>query len=161
MGHINHRTKERDGEIVTTNLIRILKTIYITTVQYVLFSSLSLSPSFSPSHIFKEFVGIHLHLSLTIFFLSPLMSAHTATQKLVVTLRRGLAGKRNTIKLTCKALGLTKPRVTRIVPNTSTFRGQIEKIKHLVKVETEVAFKKRTERKEKKFSLRPEIVVEH
>ena len=89
------------------------------------------------------------------------MSAHTATQKLVVTLRRGLAGKRNTIKLTCKALGLTKPRVTRIVPNTSTFRGQIEKIKHLVKVETEVAFKKRMERKEKKFSLRPEIVVEH
>ena len=89
------------------------------------------------------------------------MSAHTATQKLVVTLRRGLAGKRNTIKLTCKALGLTKPRVTRVVPNTSTFRGQIEKIKQLVKVETEVAFKKRTERKEKKFSLRPEIVVEH
>ena len=89
------------------------------------------------------------------------MSAHTATQKLVVTLRRGLAGKRNTIKLTCKALGLTKPRVTRIVPNTSMFRGQIEKIKHLVKVETEVAFKKQMERKEKKFSLRPEIVVEH
>ena len=155
MGHINHRTKKRDGEIVTTNLIRILKTIYISTS----FFSPSLSPSFSPSHILKSlWEFIYTYPSQ---FLSPLMSAHTATQKLVVTLRRGLAGKRNTIKLTCKALGLTKPRVTRIVPNTSMFRGQIEKIKHLVKVETEVAFKKRMERKEKKFSLRPEIVVEH
>ena len=90
------------------------------------------------------------------------MSLHeTATEKLVVTLRRGLAGKRETIKLTCKALGLRKPRASRVVPNTSTSRGQIEKIKHLVKVETETAFLKRLERKEKKFSLRPEIVVEH
>jgi len=90
------------------------------------------------------------------------MSLHkTATEKLVVTLRRGLAGKRDTIKLTCKALGLRKPRASRVVPNTSTSRGQIEKIKHLVKVETETAFLKRLERKEKKFSLRPEIVVEH
>ena len=90
------------------------------------------------------------------------MSWHkTATEKLVVTLRRGLAGKRDTIKLTCKALGLRKPRASRVVPNTSTTRGQIEKIKHLVKVETEAAFLKRLERKEKKFSLRPEIVVEH
>ncbi|CAL6391065.1 unnamed protein product [Bathycoccus prasinos] len=90
------------------------------------------------------------------------MSLHkTATEKLVVTLRRGLAGKRDTIKLTCIALGLRKPRASRVVPNTSTTRGQIEKIKHLVKVETETAFLKRSERKEKKFSLRPEIVVEH
>lgn len=90
------------------------------------------------------------------------MSLHkTATEKLVVTLRRGLAGKRDTIKLTCIALGLRKPRASRVVPNTSTTRGQIEKIKHLVKVETETAFLKRLERKEKKFSLRPEIVVEH
>ena len=97
-------------------------------------------------------------LSLSLVF----MSLHkTATEKLVVTLRRGLAGKRDTIKLTCKALGLRKPRASRVVPNTSTSRGQIEKIKHLVKVETETAFLKRLERKEKKFSLRPEIVVEH
>ena len=97
-------------------------------------------------------------LSLSLVF----MSLHkTATEKLVVTLRRGLAGKRDTIKLTCKALGLRKPRASRVVPNTSTTRGQIEKIKHLVKVETETAFLKRLERKEKKFSLRPEIVVEH
>ena len=57
------------------------------------------------------------------------MSLHkTATEKLVVTLRRGLAGKRDTIKLTCKALGLRKPRASRVVPNTSTSRGRIEKI---------------------------------
>ena len=115
------------------------------------------------------FVCFSLH-SLTVFL--PLharkerrksfyMSAQNATQKLVVTLRRGLAGKRETIKRTCLALGLTKPRVSRVVPNTSTSRGQIEKIKHLVRVETDVAFQKRLERKEKKFSLRPEIVVEH
>jgi len=156
VGHINHRTKERDGEIVTTNLIRILKTIYISAS----FFSPSLSLPLTLPLIFFQSLWEFVY-TYPSQFLSPLMSAHTATQKLVVTLRRGLAGKRNTIKLTCKAIGLTKPRVTRIVPNMSTFRGQIEKIKHLVKVETEVAFKKRTERKEKKFSLRPEIVVEH
>ena len=107
---------------------------------------------------FSALIAFFTKFSLSLVF----MSLHkTATEKLVVTLRRGLAGKRDTIKLTCKALGLRKPRASRVVPNTSTTRGQIEKIKHLVKVETETAFLKRLERKEKKFSVRPEIVVEH
>lgn len=113
---------------------------------------------------FSALVAFFTKFSLSLSFAHEVsfMSLHkTATEKLVVTLRRGLAGKRDTIKLTCKALGLRKPRASRVVPNTSTSRGQIEKIKHLVKVETETAFLKRLERKEKKFSLRPEIVVEH
>jgi ribosomal protein L30 len=47
---------------------------------------------------------------------------------LVVTLRRGLAGKNATDKLTAAALGLRRTGKSVVVPNDSTMRGQVNKV---------------------------------
>ena len=47
---------------------------------------------------------------------------------LVVTLRRGLAGKNFQYKLTLQSLGLQKTRDTVILPNNASVRGAIEKV---------------------------------
>ena len=46
---------------------------------------------------------------------------------LVVTLRRGLAGKKGTDLLTAAALGLRRTGQVVVVPNDSTSRGQVNK----------------------------------
>ena len=48
---------------------------------------------------------------------------------LYVTLRRGLAGKRETYLLTLKSLGLRRPGQVVELPNTAGIRGQIEKVR--------------------------------
>jgi len=48
---------------------------------------------------------------------------------LVVTLRRGLAGKNATDKLTAAALGLRRTGQSVVRPNDSTTRGQVNKVR--------------------------------
>ena len=55
--------------------------------------------------------------------------------KLKVTLKRSLIGYPETQRKTVKALGLRKTNSSVEVEDNSTMRGQIFKVKHLVKVE--------------------------
>ncbi|MCG0238188.1 MAG: 50S ribosomal protein L30 [Firmicutes bacterium] len=54
--------------------------------------------------------------------------------KLIVTLKRGLAGKNEIHKATVRALGLRKPGQSHELPDNPAVRGMIEKVKHLVEV---------------------------
>lgn len=55
--------------------------------------------------------------------------------KLKVTLTKSLIGHPETQRKTVKSLGLGKLNSFKILPDEPTIRGQIFKVKHLVKVE--------------------------
>lgn len=55
--------------------------------------------------------------------------------KLIITLKRGLAGKRRDQIATCEALGLRKPNASVEKPDNPAIRGMIAKVAHLVEVE--------------------------
>lgn len=58
----------------------------------------------------------------------------TVAGKLIVTLKRGLAGKRWDQKETVRSLGLRKPGQSVEKPDNPSVRGMIEKVRHLVDV---------------------------
>lgn len=66
-------------------------------------------------------------------------TSRTTIDRLFITLKRGLAGKKETHVKTATALGLRHTNQTVEQPNNSSVRGAIDKIKHLVLVETDVA----------------------
>ena len=55
--------------------------------------------------------------------------------KLKITLVRSLIGRPETQRKTVRSLGLRKLNSFSILPDDPTIRGQIFKVKHLVKVE--------------------------
>ena len=55
--------------------------------------------------------------------------------KLKITLVRSLIGRPETQRRTVRSLGLRKLNSFSILPDSPTIRGQIFKVKHLVKVE--------------------------
>ena len=55
--------------------------------------------------------------------------------KLKITLVRSLIGRPETQRRTVRSLGLRKLNSFSILPDDPTIRGQIFKVKHLVKVE--------------------------
>jgi large subunit ribosomal protein L30 len=59
--------------------------------------------------------------------------------RLFITLKRGLAGKKETHVKTARALGLRGTWQTVEQPNNAAVRGAIDKIKHMVRVETDVS----------------------
>ena len=56
--------------------------------------------------------------------------------KLKVTLKSSMIGCTQTQRATLKGLGLTKREKSVIVPNTSSFRGMVKKVLHLLEVES-------------------------
>lgn len=52
--------------------------------------------------------------------------------KLIITLKRGLAGKEKSQIATCKALGLGKTNSSAEQPDNPAIRGMIAKVAHLV-----------------------------
>lgn len=54
--------------------------------------------------------------------------------KLIITLKRGLAGKDKRQIATCEALGLRKTNSTVEQPDNPAIRGMIAKVAHLVEV---------------------------
>jgi len=85
----------------------------------------------------------------------------SSIDKLVVTLVRGLAGKRQYHKDVLKALGLRKRFDCAVLPNSSPVRGSLDKVKHLVSVETGEQFAARQRELCQKLALREPIVVKH
>jgi len=55
-------------------------------------------------------------------------------RKLLIRLKRGLAGKRWDHRLTVRALGLRKPGSTVILPDTPEVWGQVRKVAYLLEV---------------------------
>jgi len=55
-------------------------------------------------------------------------------EKLIITLKRGLAGKDKRQIATCEALGLRKTNSTVEQPDNPAIRGMIVKVAHLVEV---------------------------
>lgn len=55
-------------------------------------------------------------------------------EKLIITLRRGLAGKRRDQVATVRSLGLRKRGQSTEKPDNPSVRGMIEKVRHLVDV---------------------------
>ena len=80
---------------------------------------------------------------------------------LYVTLRRGLAGKQQTYIQTLKSLGLHKVRQEVQVANNEAVRGQIDKVKHLVSVETAAQRDARLAVEAKKLAPKEPLVVNH
>ena len=78
-----------------------------------------------------------------------------------VTLRRGLAGKQRTYIDTLKSLGLHKVRQEVQVANNEAVRGQIDKVKHLVSVETAAQRDARLAAEAKKLAPKEPLVVNH
>ena len=58
--------------------------------------------------------------------------------KIRVTLVKSTIGQVESIKATVKALGLKKIRSSKELDDTPSVRGQIAKVKHLVKVEEKI-----------------------
>ena len=58
--------------------------------------------------------------------------------KIRVTLVKSTIGQVESIKATVKALGLKKIRSSKELDDTPSVRGQITKVKHLVKVEENI-----------------------
>mmetsp|Transcript_17029 Transcript_17029/g.30428 ORF Transcript_17029/g.30428 Transcript_17029/m.30428 type:complete len:93 (-) Transcript_17029:271-549(-) len=81
--------------------------------------------------------------------------------RLVITLVRGLAGKRQVYKDTCQVLGLNKTWRKTEKPNNASVRGMVQKVRHLVKVETKEAYDQRMVELAASKALRPPIVVKH
>lgn len=55
--------------------------------------------------------------------------------KLIITLKRGLAGKDQSAKAVCKALGLGKTNSKVEQPDNPAIRGMIARVSHLVEVQ--------------------------
>merc|ERR1712170_252738 len=81
--------------------------------------------------------------------------------RLVVTLVRGLAGKKELFKATCKALGVTKTWRSKEAPNNDAIRGMIHQVRHLVRVELKEAHDARLAEAALRKSPRPPITVRH
>lgn len=81
--------------------------------------------------------------------------------QLFVRLVRGTAGKKKTHLATLKALGLKKAGQTKILDNTPSFRGALEKVNHLVEISTLEQEQQRLADLKQKLKPREPIIVKH
>ncbi|KAK3278359.1 hypothetical protein CYMTET_13698 [Cymbomonas tetramitiformis] len=81
--------------------------------------------------------------------------------KLVITLRRGLAGKPKTQLATLQALGLRRIDQIVVKPNNPEIRGMCAQLKHMLFVETQEMYDARIKAKAAHLALREPIVVKH
>ncbi len=84
-----------------------------------------------------------------------------STTHLLVTLRRGTAGKPKTVLSTLASLGLRRTRDARLLPNDEGVRGKLNQVKHLVRVETLEGAEKRLAEAEAKRAAREPLTVTH
>ena len=74
---------------------------------------------------------------------------------------RGLAGKKQTHLDTLRTLRLKKVNAARLVPNTASVRGALDKVKHLVRIESEEAYRARAAAALAKAAPRPTLLRRH
>jgi len=93
--------------------------------------------------------------------MSSLQSEAGAIRSLFVTLKRGFAGKKESQVNIVKALGLRHREQCVEKPNNSSIRGALDKIKHLVRVETDVEYHRRMSLEQQRVAWKPSIRVIH
>ena len=91
----------------------------------------------------------------------PQTTSRMSTTHLLVTLRRGTAGKPKTVLSTLASLGLRRTRDARLLPNDEGVRGKLNQVKHLVRVETLEDAEKRLAEAEAKRAAREPLTVTH
>lgn len=83
------------------------------------------------------------------------------SNRLVITLVRGLPGTRALHRRTLQALGLRKCYRTIIRDNTPTIRGMINQVKRHLAVETEEMYLARLQKETEHKATRPPLVFRH
>eukprot|EP00271_Cylindrocystis_brebissonii_P010746 TRINITY_DN27086_c0_g1_i1.p2 TRINITY_DN27086_c0_g1~~TRINITY_DN27086_c0_g1_i1.p2 ORF type:complete len:102 (+),score=18.97 TRINITY_DN27086_c0_g1_i1:825-1130(+) len=84
------------------------------------------------------------------------------SNRLVITLKRGLPGKREDHKKIVKALGFQKKRESTVERvNSPTIRGMIQKVKYLLQVETKEMRDEKLVAEAARTALRPPLKVFH
>ena len=81
--------------------------------------------------------------------------------QLVVKLVRGTAGKKKTHLATLKALGLNKTGQTKVLDNTPSFRGALEKVNHLVQISTLEQEQEKVAKLKEKLKSKEPLIVKH
>lgn len=84
-----------------------------------------------------------------------------AVKTLFITLRRSFAGTRKSHIGTLKSLGLSYRQQTVQMPNSSSIRGAIDTVKHMISVETDLAYAARRAAEAAARAPRPPVVVQH
>eukprot|EP00242_Pyramimonas_sp_CCMP2087_P017767 CAMPEP_0198212518 /NCGR_PEP_ID=MMETSP1445-20131203/26439_1 /TAXON_ID=36898 /ORGANISM="Pyramimonas sp., Strain CCMP2087" /LENGTH=85 /DNA_ID=CAMNT_0043886977 /DNA_START=118 /DNA_END=375 /DNA_ORIENTATION=- len=82
-------------------------------------------------------------------------------EKLMITLRRSLAGSSERQRATIAGLGLRRIDQTVEMPNNPNVRGMIAKVGHMLKVMTKEQWDEKAEKLEADRALRPPIVFKH
>jgi large subunit ribosomal protein L30 len=82
-------------------------------------------------------------------------------RSLFVTLKRGFAGKKESQVSIVKSLGLHHREQCVEKPNNSSIRGALDKVKHLVRVETDVEYHKRMSLERQRLAWKPPVRVPH
>lgn len=80
---------------------------------------------------------------------------------LFITLRRGFAGKKESQIKIVRSLGLQHREQCVEKPNTRSIRGALDKVKHLVRVETDMAHHHRISLERQRRAWKPPIRVSH
>jgi large subunit ribosomal protein L30 len=80
---------------------------------------------------------------------------------LVVTLRRGLAGVRETHRGVVAALGLRRVGATKRLPNTPSVRGAVNTVRHLLRVTTDEAAAAERAAAKARAAPRPPLEFKH
>jgi large subunit ribosomal protein L30 len=89
------------------------------------------------------------------------MAAEAPVRSLFITLRRSLAGVRDSHSRTLESLGLRRREKTYERGNTASVRGAVAKVKHLVSVETDAARAARLAAEAAAAAPRPPVRVRH
>lgn len=83
------------------------------------------------------------------------------SDKLYITLVRGIPGTRELHRRTLEALRLRKCNRTVVRKNTPTVRGMLQQVKRLVAIETKEMYEARKQREAAHKALRPPLVINH
>ncbi|XP_027172680.1 uncharacterized protein LOC113772294 [Coffea eugenioides] len=83
------------------------------------------------------------------------------SDKLYITLVRGMPGTRELHRRTLEALHLRKCNRTVVRKNTPTVRGMLQQVKRLVAIETKEMYEARKQREANQRALCPPLVVSH
>lgn len=93
--------------------------------------------------------------------MSSLQKDAGAIRSLFVTLKRGFAGKKESQVKIVKSLGLHHREQCVEKPNNGSIRGALDKVKHLVRVETDKEYHSRISLERQRMAWKPPIRVSH
>mmetsp|Transcript_11298 Transcript_11298/g.69774 ORF Transcript_11298/g.69774 Transcript_11298/m.69774 type:complete len:90 (+) Transcript_11298:58-327(+) len=89
------------------------------------------------------------------------MATSEVVRTLFVTLRKSLARRPEQTRRVVKSLGLRKIDSVKELPNNASVRGAVDRVKHMVVVETDASFLERMVATTKRRAQRDPLTVSH